>query len=110
TDFLTRYADTFRIIIYLRPQHEVAVSMYSTALKNGSVRKNVLPTFESPGPLYDYAGSIDRWGSAFGRENITPRIFGRTDFQGGDLCEDFVKILGLDASAFENVPRLNESV
>ena len=40
--FLYEFCRELDIVAYVRPQHEFAISMLSTNLKNGSIQKKVL--------------------------------------------------------------------
>jgi hypothetical protein len=78
-DLLYRLCDRVQVIVYLRPQHDLAISLYSTALRVGYAGRPVLPSLESPSAYFDYAAMLDRWASCFGRANVTPRIYARED-------------------------------
>lgn len=38
-DLIGELCDNVRVVVYLRPQHEYAISVYTTLLKNGSTKK-----------------------------------------------------------------------
>jgi hypothetical protein len=107
---LDRHFDSYRIVVYLRRQDELAVSRYSTQIKTGSAREQVLPHARpSVDAYFDYAALLDRWGAVFGHEALVPRLFIRRELAGGDVVQDFLGVCGLpaievpEATAAQNV-------
>lgn len=84
-DFLLSLAERIEIVVYLRPQHEMAVSLFTTALRNGSIKPSILPDLNSISAAgakridayYNYDGLVTRWESAFGAEAVDARIYDR---------------------------------
>jgi hypothetical protein len=115
-DFLTGFARDIRIVVYLRPQHELAVSLYDQALKSGYADIPLPPDFSGRLPLwvhrgfFDYAELLDRWSAAFGREAIDVRIYGPAALRGGNVIDDFCAHLGLDAADYASVTDTNRSM
>ncbi len=107
--FLESFVDKFKIIVYIRPQHEFSISRFPTNLLFGLKKMDVLgkPT---ENPIYDYDKLLSRWEKVFGKENLIPRIFSRKEFPDGDIKKDFLAILGLNFSQFNEVKNLNESI
>lgn len=112
--FLDRFTDETRIIVYLRPQHEVALSLYDQALKVGYHDIDVLPDFIGHrsrwvGRLYfEYDKLLERWAEEFGRDKITVRLYSKDQLEGNDVIEDFMSVIscnkdGLQVPANENV-------
>ena len=71
---LERFADEFTVVVYLRPQHELLISIYDTLLKVGYSDINIMPEFV-PGHstwidrgYFDYASLLERWSSVFGKD------------------------------------------
>jgi len=101
--FLTEFVREVKVVVYLRPQHELAISLYDQALKSGYADISVLPDFSGRTPrwvnrgYFDYANLLDRWAEVFGKENIDVRIYGKTEMVNGSVIDDFVARLGLDA-------------
>ncbi|MHA6288688.1 hypothetical protein [Maricaulis sp. CAU 1757] len=92
---LDRHFDKVKIIVYLRRQDEVAVSLYSTRLKAGNPNK--APIFPAAGaPYYDYAALVERWTRTFGRDAVDVRLFERDQWVGRDLAADFRVAAGID--------------
>jgi len=94
-DLLAPYCSEFQIVVYLRPQHELAVSRYSTALRVGFADFEMIPTVNHLPPLYDYGALLDRWSAVFGNAEITPRIYAADEMKNGDVCSDFLDLIGI---------------
>lgn len=95
-DLLAPYFASFQILVYFRRQDELAISHYSTKLRNGARKAQLLPRREGV-TYYDYAALVDRWTTVFGAEALRPRLYGRSHFLNGDLIEDFLAACGLGA-------------
>jgi muconolactone delta-isomerase len=84
-DFLLSLAETIDIVVYLRPQHEMAVSLFTTTLRNGSVKPSILPDLKAKSAArtkridayYNYDKLVILWESVFGAEAVTARIYDR---------------------------------
>lgn len=94
---LDRHFSDYLILVYLRRQDELAISHFSTQLRNGQRNARLLPVREERNPYFDYAALLDRWASVFGRQAMRPRLYGRAHFAGGDLMEDFRQACGIGA-------------
>lgn len=96
---LDPHFDEYRVVVYLRRQDEMAVSVYSTRLRSGAAHESVLPAVEGNDVYlrrFDWHSLVERWAEAFGREAVRPRLFGRENFVGGDLLDDFFAVCDLD--------------
>ncbi len=115
-DFLADFTDTVDVVVYLRPQHELATSLYDQALKAGYADIDVLPCFESNGPrwveriYFDYDALTTRWMSVFGQANITPRIFSRSRLVNSSITDDFMAYLGCEMTGLERTANSNTSI
>jgi len=109
-NFLDNYVDKYKILVYIRPQHEMAVSLFSTLCKVGRIGMPILPEVNQNNLFYNHEKLLDRWATVFGSENILPRIFAREDFPDGDVKKDFCHILGLDWDDFDDVKNVNDSI
>lgn len=112
--FLDRFAEEIKIIVYLRPQHELAISLYDQALKVGYHDIDVLPDFIGRRsrwvnrPYFEYDKLLDRWAAEFGRDEITVRLFSKDHLEGNDIIRDFTSVIScntddLQFPANENV-------
>ena len=115
-EFLSRYARKQTVVVYLRPQHELAASLYDQALRAGYYDVPLPPVF---GPdvrewvnrkYFDYGDLIKRWTHVFSKENIIVRIYSEKDLIGGDTAIDLMSQTGCDVSGFERPPRENTSL
>jgi len=98
-ELLAPWFSEFQILVYLRRQDEMAVSLYSTRLRNGEDRLDVLPDLggrESQVDKLDWHALVERWATVFGRAAVRPRLFARDAFVGGDLLHDYAAQTGLD--------------
>ena len=96
--YLQRFFDTVEVILYIRRQDKYAVSLYSTALKAGSVYDF---TFNHKNPVngrFDYYRMYSKWSEVFGKRYVDVRIFERDNFYKKDLTLDFLKAVGLHES------------
>jgi hypothetical protein len=107
-NFLLSFCDDVRVVLYIRPQHEVALSAYDTILKNGAIDVPILPPppdqVEDPAVdqqmmrFFDYNTTLTRWESVFGADHIDVRLFPR------DIISDFTTLLGLRATDLVPLP------
>lgn len=90
----SNYTSDFKICFYIRNQADKATSSYSTAVKSGYSH-----SFEHyfKGFLKRYDNNYDQvlrlWENVFAKENITVRLFDRSEFIDGDLLQDFLSTL-----------------
>ena len=97
--------DRVTVILYLRPQIDVAISRYSMSLRSGESNPDVLnKSFRSNHPYYDYLALDNRWSNAFGAKNVIVRNFDEC----GDIVGDFSGLLALSEPPIS--VRLNESL
>lgn len=94
---MDRHFSEYVILVYLRRQDELAISHFSTQLRNGQRNARLLPVREERMPYFDYAALLDRWKAVFGRAAMRPRLYGRAHFAGGDLLEDLRLACGIGA-------------
>ena len=79
---LSAFCDSIEVLVYLRPQHRVAVSAHTTLVKNGALHENVFPPLVSDTPwaerelqaYYDYDALVQRWQAGFGAACVTVRV------------------------------------
>ncbi|PPQ28586.1 hypothetical protein CCS01_24095 [Rhodopila globiformis] len=118
-DFLDHFCDAYRIVVYLRPQHELAISQYGMFIANGVNNIDMFPPLPPPPgydkdvytsrSYFDYRGLLERWADVFGAEAVQPRIYANDTLRGGDVARDFLADLSLHGH-LEPPPRLNGSV
>jgi hypothetical protein len=99
------------VVVYVRPQAEFIVSLYSTKVKTGQQSDPFsLPT---PGDgefdFYTYLPTLDLWATAFGEENVVVRVFQRGRLFNADIIDDFFHTIGAPPAALsgKRPPTLN---
>lgn len=93
-DFLGRDFDDVKVIVYLRRQDRMAVSLHSTRLKGGGIGE-MLPIYQVPPPYFDLNALLERYAAVFGAQAIVPRIYHRSELREGDVVKDFYASAGL---------------
>ncbi len=90
--FLAGVFSGVKVVCYFRNQFDIAVSLYSTALKISSVAdfNAFLCQARPENHFYNHAAIADLWSGVFGRENCDFRIYDRAAFLGGDIRRDFL--------------------
>lgn len=76
-DLLTPFAERLYIIVYLRRQIDIAVSLYSTALRGGSTSglEEFLSGESQRTTYYGYDTLLDNWASVFPASSLFPFIY-----------------------------------
>ena len=97
--WLDRYCESYEIIVYLRPQHEIAASQYGMMLLLGLPNIDLLPSFNAPveskkvsytnWSYFDYDELLTRWAMVFGHAALVPRIYTQDDLRNNCIVEDF---------------------
>ena len=65
-----------KVLVYLRRQIQVAVSLYSTLCRTGGYRESIFPkNITEDNHYYNYYLLLEKWSNVFGQENLVPRIF-----------------------------------
>jgi len=96
---ILKYCETIEIICYIRPQHEFAASLYSTMLRKGINRDEVLPSFEKPSierRKYSYNRVLLFWERHFPSAKFTIRRFTKKHLIDGNAVHDFANVAGID--------------
>ncbi|MCX7381123.1 MAG: hypothetical protein NT133_06840 [Alphaproteobacteria bacterium] len=110
---LAPFCDGFEVIVYLRAQHELAVSAYGMLLRDGHHDAVMLPDFSVP-PLtkalrrhyFDHETLLARWSSVFGTKAMRVQLFARDTLLNGDIVDDFAS-LALPPGNWRRVARSN---
>lgn len=109
-ELLSPWVEDFKVIVYLRPQHEVALSLYSTAMKLGGDIKNPFPNVEADNHYYNYYVLLKKWEKVFGKNNILVRRFGRSYFHSEDLIDDYLNVTQISKKNLVDIKKENESL
>ena len=85
-----------RILLWVRPQHELLLSAYSTFLKTGG--KKTLEEvsrerwLKTEGIYFNYLRLAQRWWKVFSEPNVLLRVFQPEAMHEGDLYRDFIAV------------------
>ena len=96
--FLTGVFEEIQVVCYFREQFDLAISLYSTAIRNNYSID--LDTFiEKANPdnyYYNYEQIAKNWSEIFGKNNCDFRIYDKTKFISKDLRLDFLQCIKRD--------------
>lgn len=111
-DLLQPHFDEIQIIVYLRRQDQVSVSLYGTWCRVGGTHTQIIDeNISSDSTYFNYFKLAQRWSEVFSRENLFIRIYDKTVFYGGDLLKDFLFVVGItNLEGFVIPKRLNEKI
>lgn len=102
-DLVRPLADIVKVVVYLRPQPELFLSSYSTAIKAGRT-KALEPPKETQDRRYNYERKLSLWADAFGEQNVVVRIYDRNTLVGGDSVKDFFSIMDYEPGSDIEIP------
>jgi hypothetical protein len=104
--FLNKNFDGLKVICYFRNQFDVAVSLYSTALKISShaALESFIEQAKPENYYYDYARIADTWAEVFGRANCDFKVYNREQFLDKDIRKDF--IIAIDSALYIMDPKI----
>lgn len=94
--FLDENFDAIEIVCYFREQSDMALSSYSTYLRDGgredidTVMKDVTPQIY----CYNFLEIANLWSGVFGRDRCSFRIYDRHRFKSEDIRVDFLEAIG----------------
>ncbi|MCH9752019.1 MAG: hypothetical protein K0U61_07345 [Alphaproteobacteria bacterium] len=110
-EYLGKWTDNFKIIVYLRRQDQLALSFLSTRLKSSVIieQASMMEAILSIPRYYDYIELYNNWANQFGKDNITARLFCPTRWPENSLTLDFSRACELPDLPREN-KRLNASL
>lgn len=102
--------ENFEVIVYLRRQDRLAVSLYSTRLKLGGQGGVFPPVNPRALPHYfDFSRLLSLYSQAFGAQRLRVRLYDRTRLEGGDVVTDFYNMASLGVAP-STQPRANASL
>lgn len=104
SNYLKKYFNQIEVVLYLRRQDRVAVSLYSTAIKLGHFNYNIFPKIENTNTYYNYHSLVTKWGSVFGKENLKIRLYDYIIINQKNIIYDFLKCFNLIIKPEPNFP------
>ena len=111
--FLYEFCHELKIVTYVRPQHEFAISMFSTNLKNGGRQKVIYQDLNKSKLMArkcDYARVLSFWEKHFPDAEFNIRRFVRSELVYGDSVADFSHVTGINTQGLVQPKRQNESL
>lgn len=107
---LATFCEKITVVVYLRPQHEAALSLYSTRLKAGLRPRDPLSGNPAQPGFFDYGALVERWSEAFGDDHVRVRIYEKDALMGGSILEDFRHVTNLSVTLRPPARRANPSL
>lgn len=99
------------VVVYLRRQDRLAVSLHSTRLKLGGQGDIFrLTRFGKHGYYFAFDKVLDTWAKVVGDERIRVRLYERPRLEGGDVVRDFYRTARLGLTPPASTPRDNVSL
>lgn len=94
-EMLIPYCHDLKVIIYLRRQDRLAISRYSTIIKDSGVADSItnVPDHDS---YYNYLRLYSMWSEVFGEKNLIIRIYDEARCLEGGVVNDFSRVTGLE--------------
>ncbi|SDX63598.1 hypothetical protein SAMN04487960_11216 [Marinobacter mobilis] len=94
--------DKIQVVLYIRQQDKLALSLYSTSLKAGNYKRFKFPIVnpERPPYYYDFYSIYKNWADQLGKNNISVRVFDRKHLKDGDVVVDFLCLLNMKKEGF----------
>lgn len=112
-DFIASLFDGIdvKIIVYVRPQEELAESIYKQGVKAGLIRLRLEDYVRSLPGYFDYCRLLETWAQTFGRQNVIVKRYNKDYWVGQDLIHDMLSALETTWSAeFVHVGEVNPSI
>lgn len=101
------------VIMFIRQQDKMAISLYSTSLRAGNYKQFSFPNIVRQDRLpyyYDFLSIYRNWVSNFGAKQVKIRVFDKAVLYKNDAVEDFLHCLGMDSTLFEKDQSRNFSI
>jgi hypothetical protein len=88
------------VVVYVRRQDEAQISWYNQIVKAQGFSGTMADSLSQWDALWDYAAVLERWAAVFGADTVVVRPYQAQDMAGGDIRQDFVRLVGLPGDAF----------
>lgn len=106
-EFLGNKFANIEVVVHLRPQVDVAVSLASTATRHGKkIGSSLFLNETSLNPFYNYNSLIERWENVFGADCVTIVAFKNQPC----MTSFLINKLDLEQEKLTKIERQNESV
>lgn len=106
-DFIKPFFDSITVMIHLRPQVDMALSLASTAARRGhQIGRRFFDRIAADNPYYNYDTLVALWENAFGAENVVLIPFK----QQPSFADALAPRIGLDLDTLPPVERVNEAL
>lgn len=99
-DLLVPLYDEILVVVYIRRQDEYVMSSYSTYLKAGGTKFEIMSTLENHTDLNLY-DLCNKWEDVFGFSSLDVRVFERSSLINSNVVDDFCNVLGVELEKFE---------
>jgi hypothetical protein len=119
-ELLSRFCTTFRVVVYLRRQDELARSLAVTSVRNGARECRLIPDFCSGNGFdevlgvnydyFDYGRLLHRLELVFGAEALDVRLYDEASLVNNNIIEDFFGRLAEDIADLRMPGRENGSL
>lgn len=87
------------VVLYVRPQVDLAVSLYSQHLRSGQATDTIIPDNwrDRDHPRFNYLTKARHWSEALSRkgDRFILRPFNRKTMKNGDVVDDFLSLIGV---------------
>jgi hypothetical protein len=119
-ELLSRFCTTFRVVVYLRRQDELARSLAVTSVRNGALECRLIPDFCSGNGFdevlgvnydyFDYGKLLHRLECVFGVDALDVRLYDEVSLVNNNIIEDFFGRLDQDITDLPMPGRENGSL
>lgn len=109
---LEEIVDDIEILMYIRSQDEMAVSLYSTSVKAGNYDSFKFPSIVGTNLpyYYDFLSIYKNWKAYFGVGNVKVKVFNQFHMRDGDVVKDFLTYLSIDFGPVAKATMDNKSL
>ena len=110
---VSEITDDIEIVVFIRSQVEMAISLHSTALKVGQYNSSILPQGNLVNSIYyNYEKLLKLWSEVFSASKINVKLFERAALLNGNLIDEllFNTLAITNASGLVYPAQENESI
>ncbi len=110
---LSAVSNDIEVLMYIRQQDKMAISLYSTSLRAGNIKPFSFPKsvkLDSLPYYYDFLSIYRNWKHSFGTGKIKLRLFQQASLYKSDVVDDFFHCLDINNAAFKRGKSHNFSI